>query len=82
MDTTLESRSSTVLRILSEVRPAIQADGGDIELVAIEGMRVKVRLSGKCRSCALAMQTLGGIRRKLMHALNEPVLVVPAADEG
>lgn len=57
MDTTLESRSSTVLRILSEVRPGIQADGGDVELVAIEGMRVNVRLSGQCRSCALAMQT-------------------------
>lgn len=82
MDTTLESRSRTVLRILSEVRPAIQADGGDVELVAIEGMRVKVRLTGQCRSCSLAMQTLGGIRRKLMYALNEPVLVVPATDEG
>jgi len=63
------------------VRPAIQADGGDVELVSIEGMRVKVRLSGRCRSCALAMQTLGGIRRKLMLALNEPVLVAPVNDE-
>ncbi len=81
MESTLESRYNTVLRILSEARPAIEADGGDIEFVAIEGMRVKVRLGGKCHSCALAMQTLGGIRRKLMLALNEPVLVVPAADE-
>ena len=80
MDPTLESRRETVLRILAEARPGIQADGGDIELVALEGMRVKVRLSGQCRSCALAMQTVGGIRKKLMHALDEPVMVVPVAD--
>jgi NifU-like protein len=80
METTLESRSDTVLRILAEVRPGIQADGGDIEFVEIEGMRVKVRLGGHCRNCALAMQTIGGIRKKLMLALNEPVLVVPVPD--
>lgn len=81
MESTIESRTNTVQRILAEVRPAIQADGGEIELVGIEGMRVKVRLGGHCSSCALAMQTLGGIRKKLMLALQEPVLVVPAAEE-
>jgi Fe-S cluster biogenesis protein NfuA len=81
MNQPLESRFDSVQRILAEVRPGILADGGNIELVSIEGMRVKVRLGGHCRSCALAMQTLGGIRKKLMIALDEPVLVVPEADE-
>ena len=69
------------LRIIAETieasRPAIQADGGDIEFVALRGPRVEVRLTGKCLTCALAGQTLGGIRRKLMQALDRPVMVVP-----
>ncbi len=63
---------------IAEVRPYVQADGGDIELVAIEGHRVKVRLSGCCTTCSMAAQTLGGIRRRLLKVLDEPVMVVPA----
>ncbi|WNV05242.1 NifU family protein [Candidatus Methylospira mobilis] len=63
---------------LQELRPGLQRDGGDIELVDVVGDIVKVRLSGACTTCTLAGQTLGGVRRKLMAALREPVRVVPA----
>jgi Fe-S cluster biogenesis protein NfuA len=63
---------------IAEFRPAVQADGGDVEFVGVEGHRVKVRLKGACLSCALAGQTLGGIRRRLMEVLGLPVMVVPA----
>jgi Fe-S cluster biogenesis protein NfuA len=33
---------------LAKVRPALQADGGDIELVAVEGRNARVRLKGAC----------------------------------
>ena len=33
---------------LNKIRPALQADGGDIELVAIEGQDARVRLTGAC----------------------------------
>jgi Fe-S cluster biogenesis protein NfuA len=33
---------------LAKVRPALQADGGDIELVAVEGQNARVRLKGAC----------------------------------
>ena len=43
---------------IEEVRPAIQADGGDVALVGIEGATVRVSLQGACRQCAMANSTL------------------------
>lgn len=45
--------------ILERIRPALQADGGDIELVDVteEGI-VKVRLQGSCASCPMSQMTL------------------------
>ena len=34
--------------VLAKVRPALQADGGDIELIAVEGQNARVRLKGAC----------------------------------
>ncbi len=52
---------------LDEVRPALQRDGGDVELVEVtdDGV-VKVRLQGACRGCPMAQMTLQmGIERVL-----------------
>jgi Fe-S cluster biogenesis protein NfuA len=72
---------ATRVRIIADtiamIRPRVQADGGDLELVAVNGNRIEVKLSGKCKTCSLAGQTLGGIRRQLMSVLNTPVIVVP-----
>ena len=43
---------------LEEIRAALQADGGDLELVGIEGKVVRLRLVGHCGSCPYAMMTL------------------------
>ena len=43
---------------IEEVRPAIQADGGDVALQSIEGSTVIVSLHGACRGCAMAHSTL------------------------
>ena len=43
---------------LEELRVGLQADGGDLELVAIEGKVVKLKLVGHCGSCPFAMMTL------------------------
>lgn len=76
---TEDERLRIIQDIITDLRPGVQADGGDLELVAVRGQRVEVKLSGKCLSCALAGQTLGGIRRKLMAVLDTPVMVVPLA---
>ncbi len=47
-----------VEKALEKIRPMLQADGGDIEFVAVEGKRVKVRLRGACAGCPGAQMTL------------------------
>jgi NifU-like protein len=71
-------RLKLIADTIEAVRPRLQRDGGDIELVEVDGLFVRVRLTGACVSCTMAGQTLGGVRRELMAALNEPVRVVPA----
>ncbi len=44
--------------VLKTIRPALQADGGDVELVDVVGGVVKVRLKGACGSCPMATMTL------------------------
>ena len=43
---------------LDEIRPMLQGDGGDCELVEIEGKVVKLRLQGACKGCPGAAMTL------------------------
>ena len=58
---------------LDKVRPHLQADGGDVELVEItEGNVVKVRLKGACGSCPMSQMTLKmGIERLLKKEVPE-----------
>lgn len=43
---------------LNDIRPALQADGGDVELIDVEDGTVKVRLTGACGTCPMAAMTL------------------------
>jgi Fe-S cluster biogenesis protein NfuA len=61
-----------ILEVLDSIRPAIQADGGDVELVAFreEDGVVEVRLLGACESCPISMMTLReGIERRLRSSV-------------
>ena len=55
MDETIQKR---VQKALDEIRPRIQADGGDIELVTVEKGTLKVRLKGACAGCPMSAMTL------------------------
>lgn len=59
MDATM-SVEQKVKAALDEVRPALQIDGGDVELVGVEGGVVRVRLMGACGGCPMATMTLVG----------------------
>jgi len=51
---------------LAKIRPALQADGGDVELVGVDNGVVKVKLTGACAGCPVATMTLKqGIERLL-----------------
>lgn len=57
-----------VQEVLDKLRPFIQSDGGDVELVDVEDGVVKVRLLGACGSCPASTITLkAGIERALME---------------
>lgn len=60
---------------LDELRPMLQNDGGDLELVKIEGKTVTLKLTGHCGSCPYAMMT---IKEGIQSALREidPEIVV------
>jgi len=61
-----------VKEALEQVRPALQADGGDVSLVKIEGNDVYVRLEGACHGCpAAGMTLLYGVTRVLKERLPE-----------
>ena len=47
-----------VKKALNEIRPALQADGGDVEYVGLDGDVVKVKLTGACGGCPMATLTL------------------------
>ncbi len=66
-----------VKKALEEIRPMLRADGGDIELVGIEGNKVKVRLRGACAGCPAATMTLKmGVEKILRQRVPEVKEVV------
>ena len=55
-----------VEKVLDELRPFLMADGGNVEVVELDGPIVKVRLQGACGSCPSSTMTLKmGIERKM-----------------
>ncbi|HPS60956.1 MAG TPA: NifU family protein [Candidatus Cloacimonas sp.] len=64
--------------VLNKVRPSIQADGGDVELINIrEDNVIEVRLKGTCNGCPMATLTLkAGIERLIKEEIPEVVEVI------
>jgi Fe-S cluster biogenesis protein NfuA len=69
-----------VQKAIQDVRPSLQADGGDIELVSVgEDGIVKVRLTGACGSCPMSTMTLKqGVESYLKKIIPEVTEVVQA----
>jgi len=58
--------------VLAQVRPALQADGGDVELVDVSEGIVRLKLKGACAGCPMATMTLQhGIERILKEQIPE-----------
>jgi Fe-S cluster biogenesis protein NfuA len=61
-----------VEKALDKIRPALMADGGNVELVDVEDGVVKVRLTGACGGCPMSQMTLKmGIERVLKQEVPE-----------
>ena len=61
--------------IENEVRPGLQADNGDIELIDIDGNKVTVALRGMCTGCLMSEVTIKGIQEKLRELVNKEIVV-------
>lgn len=78
-------READLRSLLDLMRPAVQADGGDLELVAfdVEAGAVEVQLRGACSSCAISSSTLqGGVERILRGRLPWVTEVTGGVDES
>jgi Fe-S cluster biogenesis protein NfuA len=68
-----------IVEVLDSIRPAIQADGGDVELLdyrEADGV-VELRLLGACESCPISLMTLKeGIERRIKHSVPSVVEVM------
>jgi len=59
-------------RVIQEMRPLLQRDGGDIELVDVVDNVVKVRLKGACGTCPMSIMTLKmGVERRIKEEVPE-----------
>ena len=62
--------------VINEIRPLLQADGGDIELVDIDGPRVQVALRGSCAWCRVRDFTLKSTVEQRLRELVDPAITV------
>ncbi|MCX7913659.1 MAG: Fe-S cluster assembly protein NifU [Thermodesulfovibrionales bacterium] len=61
--------------IENEIRPRLQADGGDLELIDIEGNRVILSLRAMCLSCPMSDVTIKGIEERLRELVSDEITV-------
>ncbi|HWG74443.1 MAG TPA: NifU family protein [Acidimicrobiales bacterium] len=83
-DQVRQERLGALNELIDMIRPAVQADGGDLVLVSadVESGVVEVQLQGSCSSCAISATTLqAGVSRILSERLDWVTQVVGGVDE-
>ncbi|EMH0750859.1 Fe-S cluster assembly protein NifU [Klebsiella quasipneumoniae] len=80
-ETTQDAHRQSVVDTINELRPHIQADGGDMTLVSVTPRQVTVSLSGSCSGCMMTDMTLAWLQQKLMERTGSymDVVAAPAA---
>lgn len=71
-------RMRKIEETIEAIRPMLQRDHGDIEVVEIDGKNIYVNLKGACQGCMMEQATLSGIQAQLIEALGEFVQLLPA----
>lgn len=76
----LNNITERVRQALEKIRPYLQSDGGDIDLIEVtDDLTVKVRLKGACHGCPFSMQTLkAGVEKAIIKDVPEIRGVVSA----
>ena len=71
-------RMRKIEETIESIRPMLQSDHGDIEIVEVDGKNIYVNLKGACAGCMMEHATLSGIQDQLIEALGEFVQLLPA----
>lgn len=81
METAHDAHWQSVVDTINELRPHIQADGGDMTLLNVTPRQVTVSLSGSCSGCMMTDMTLARLQQKLMERTGTymDVVAAPAA---
>jgi NifU-like protein len=72
-------RMRKIEETIESIRPMLQRDHGDIEIVEVDGKNIYVNLKGACQGCMMEQATLSGIQAQLVDALGEFVQLLPAS---
>jgi NifU-like protein len=64
-------------KAIEDIRPYLKRDGGDCELVDVEGNKIFVKLTGACVGCHMASVTISGVQERLIAMLGVPLRVIP-----
>lgn len=80
-ETAHDAQWQSVVDTINELRPHIQADGGDMTLVSVTPRQITVSLSGSCSGCMMTDMTLAWLQQKLMERTGSymDVVAAPAA---
>jgi len=72
-----------VLQTLAKIRPYLQADGGDVELLELDdNMVLKIKLLGTCIQCPYHMQTAAGVEQAILSEVPDIKKIITLQDDG
>ena len=81
-DPVAAERRKVIEATLEEIRPNLKRDGGDCELLDVQGDKVFVKMTGACVGCQLSSLTLTGVQAKLVEATGRMIRVIPVGPGG
>jgi NifU-like protein len=70
-------RITVIEKAIDELRPFLKRDGGDCELVDVDGNTIYVKLTGACVGCHMASVTIAGVQERLITMLGVQLRVIP-----
>lgn len=82
VDPVAAERRRVIEATLEEIRPNLKRDGGDCELLDVQGDKVFVKMTGACVGCQLSSLTLTGVQAKLVEATGRMIRVIPVGPGG
>lgn len=72
-------RRKLIAETIETIRPNLQRDKGDCELIDVQGDKVYVKMTGACVGCQLSSMTLNGVQAKLVEATGRMIRVIPVS---